>query len=322
MSDILKTASVQFEHQPGDTSANMTTMRSFVEKAHQQSVEVIVFPECSITGYWYLRKLDRNQLIKIAEPVFDGPSSGALSQWSQEFDMTIGAGLIEISDDGKLYNTYVVSMPNGSQKRHRKLHAFINEEVDCGDEYTVFDTPHGWRVGVLICYDNNLIENVRMNALLGAEILLAPHQTGGTRSRSPHAMGVIDSKLWKDRKKNPKAIEEEIRGPKGREWLMRWLPSRAHDNGLFILFSNGVGVDDSEIRTGNAMILDPYGRILAETWKADDDMVIAELDRSLQPSSTGRRWLQARRPELYKLIATQIGFERSTRIIRFGEDEN
>lgn len=40
---------------------------------------------------------------------------------------------------------------------------------------------------------------------------------------------------------------------------------RAHDNGLFILFSTGVGRDDDEVRTGNVMILDPYGRILTET---------------------------------------------------------
>jgi predicted amidohydrolase len=49
----------------------------------------------------------------------------------------------------------------------------------------------------------------------------------------------------------------------------------APDNGLFLIFSNGVGVVDDEIRTGNAMILDPYGRILAETCKAGDDMVVA-----------------------------------------------
>ena len=63
---------------------------------------------------------------------------------------------------------------------------------------------------------------------------------------------------------------------------MRWLPARAHDNGLFLLFSNGVGEDDDEVRTGNAMILDPYGRILAETWQAADTMVIADLDASLR----------------------------------------
>jgi predicted amidohydrolase len=49
-------------------------------------------------------------------------------------------------------------------------------------------------------------------------------------------------------------------------------------------------VDDDEIRTGNAMILDPYGRILAETWKADDAMVVANLDASLLTDATGRKW--------------------------------
>ena len=71
---------------------------------------------------------------------------------------------------------------------------------------------------------------------------------------------------------------------------MRWLPSRAHDSGLFLIFRNGVGVDDDEIRTGNAMILDPYGRILAETGKAEDAIVTADLDASLLKDATGRHW--------------------------------
>ena len=102
--------------------------------------------------------------------------------------------------------------------------------------------PTGNRVGVLICYDNNLVENVRACALRGAEILIAPHQTGGCRSSSPHAMGPIDPDLWESRVEHPEAIEAEFRGDKGRGWLMRWLPSRAHDNGLFLIFSNGVGM--------------------------------------------------------------------------------
>ena len=109
-------------------------------------------------------------------------------------------------------------------------------------------------------------------------------------------MGLIDCDLWRRRDEDPEAIEAEFRGPKGREWLMRWLPSRAHDNGLFILFSNGVGEDDGEVRTGNAMILDPYGRILAETWKARDELVVADLDLDLLPLCTGRRPLIHRRP--------------------------
>ncbi len=46
---------------------------------------------------------------------------------------------------------------------------------------------------------------------------------------------------------------------------------------------------DDEIRTGKAMILDPYGRILAETWAAGDDMVVACLDALLLEVSTGKR---------------------------------
>ena len=46
---------------------------------------------------------------------------------------------------------------------------------------------------------------------------------------------------------------------------MRWLPARAHDNGIFLVFSNGVGVDDDEVRTGNAMVIDPYGRVEVAT---------------------------------------------------------
>jgi predicted amidohydrolase len=123
-------------------------------------------------------------------------------------------------------------------------------------------------------------------------------------------MGLIDRRLWDNRHADPAAIEREFRSDKGRGWLMRWLPSRAHDNGLFLIFSNGVGVDDDEIRTGNAMILDPYGRVLAETWKAGDDVVVADLEASLLDKATGRLWIQARRPELYRELAVPTGRER------------
>lgn len=146
---------------------------------------------------------------------------------------------------------------------------------------------------------------------------MAPHQTGGCQSGSPFAMGRIDVSLWQNRHEDREAIEAEFRGDKGRGWLMRWLPARAHDNGLFVLFSNGVGQDDDEVRTGNAMILDPYGRILAETWAAENRLVVADLDGSLQPRSTGARWLRARRPELYRPLVESTGREQDTRTVRF-----
>jgi predicted amidohydrolase len=302
---------------PNDKRANLVKIRAFVEQAARQSVEMIAFPECCITGYWHLRKLARGELAALAEPVFDGPSSQALLALARRFKMIVGAGLVEVTADGTLYNTYVVAMPNGKYQCHRKLHCFISEHMSSGSEYTVFDAPLGCRIGVLTCYDNNIGENVRITALKKAQILLAPHQTGGCNSPDPHTMGLVDPALWQNRHNDPQAIEAEFRGSKGRAWLMRWLPARAHDNGLFLIFSNGVGVDDDEIRTGNAMILDPYGRILAETWVADDDMVIADLDMSLIEQSTGRRWIKTRRPDLYTPLTVSTGVEQDTRAVRF-----
>lgn len=133
-------------------------------------------------------------------------------------------------------------------------------------------------------------------------------------------MTTIDTRLWENWKSDPQSIENASKGPNGREWLLCWLPSRAHDNGMFILFSNGVGRDDDELRTGNAMIIDCYGRILAETWKAENDMVIAELDLTLLDRCTGRRWLRARRPKLYTRLAKSTGKELSPREARFSQD--
>jgi len=315
----LRVASVQFESLPGDKEVNFRKIETFVERAAQQNVRLIIFPECCITGYWFIRNLSVEALAQMAEPIFDGPSSRRLIELAKRFGMTIGAGLVEAGPVGEFYNSYVVAMPDGSARRHRKLHAFEHLSMRSGSEFTVFDIPEGFRVGVLICYDCNIIENVRLTALQDAEILIAPHQTGGCRSRNPHLMGVIDRRVWDERHTNPTAIERELRSEKGRGWLMRWLPSRAHDNGLFLIFSNGVGIDDDEIRTGNAMILDPYGRILAETWKAGDDMVIADLDASLLADSSGRRWIRARRPQLYTPLTVSTGRECDTRKLKFEE---
>jgi predicted amidohydrolase len=318
MRDV-RVATVQFQHEPGDKSYNLGRVRHFVTEAAESGVEIIAFPEMCLTGYWHVRKLPREGVEALAERVPDGQSTRELLRLSREHSMTIGAGLIERDDDGKLYNAYFVAMPDGRWALHRKLHAFEGPYMSDGDTFTVFDTPHGCRVGVLICYDNNIIENGRATALLGAEILVAPHQTGGCNSVSPHGMKPIDQAIWARRNEDPAACEEEICGPKGRGWLMRWLPSRAHDNGMFLLFSNGIGPDDDEIRTGNAMILDPYGEIIAESRSAADAMVVADLDASLLETSSGRRWLRARRPELYGSLAVRTGMEQDTRTVRFGK---
>lgn len=307
------------ESAPAEKRSNLNKIKALAVEAAARGAQIVVTPECSITGYWFMRRLSDADFAALAEPVPGGPSSEEIIGLAQALGVVLGAGLIERASDGKLYNAYVVAMPDGTTHVHRKLHAFEHSTISCGDSYTVFDTPFGMKAGVLICYDCNLVENVRATALAGADILLAPHQTGGCRTTNPHLMGAVEQRLWHERDANPDVIEAEFLGDKGRGWLMRWLPSRAHDNGVFLVFANGVGIDDDEVRTGNAMVLDPYGRVLAETWKARDEAVMADCDLSLLEHATGRLWMQARRPELYSTLTQRTGRERSTLDLKFEE---
>ncbi|MCQ4107336.1 nitrilase family protein [Erwinia persicina] len=316
----LRAATVQFQHQAGNKQYNLLIMEKFIQQAALQQVKILTFPEMCITGYWHVPRLSASEVSALAEPLNNSPSLALISALAVKHQMLIGAGLIERADDGRLYNAYVACMPDGSVHTHRKLHAFEHPAISSGDRFTVFDTPWGVKVGILICWDNNLVENVRATALLGADILLAPHQTGGTQSRSPCAMKPIPLALWAQRATRKEEITAAFKGASGREWLMRWLPARAHDNGLFVLFSNGVGADQDEVRTGNAMILDPYGRIVAETWVAEDAMVSAELDLTLLAMSTGRRWIHGRRPDLYHILTEPQGYERDAISARFSTD--
>jgi len=130
-------------------------------------------------------------------------------------------------------------------------------------------------------------------------------------------MGVIDVDLWEGGDARYEELKEQCNGEKGRGWLMRWLPSRAHDNGIFLIFSNGIGRDDDEVRTGNSMIIDAYGRVIVEAEEPREQMLIADLDLSMRDRATGTRWMRARRPELYGALIENAGNEEDTRNVRF-----
>lgn len=314
--NLFRSAVVQFEAVPDQPSANLATVERLAREAVAHGARLVVFPEMCLLGYWHLRRHTAERLHELASPA-DGPLIGRVRALATELDAGIGVGFLEEAG-GELFNSYAVCLPAGDVHVHRKLHAFEHEAIASGASYTVFDTPWGFRAGVLICWDNNLVENVRITALLGATVLLAPHQTGGTSSRSPHGMKPIPSAIWESRDRE--AIQDAFNGPDGRGWLLRWLPARAHDNGLFVLFSNGVGRDDDEVRTGNAMILDPYGRIVAETPVPAESVVVGDLDLDLVPLATGRRWLRGRRPELYGVLTERQGDELDPRAARFSTD--
>ena len=163
----------------------------------------------------------------------------------------------------------------------------------------------GIRCGILICYDNNLVENPRLMTLKGADVIFAPHVTCGLPSPMP-GRGTIDKRLWDNRRRDPVPLRMEFDGPKGREWLMRWLPARAYENGVYYVFTNPIGVDHDTIKTGGSMVIDPMGEIIVESRALDDDVVVGLCTPEKIEQSGGRRYLKARRPELYAKLTEPL----------------
>ena len=300
MKDVLRISSAQFENKSGDKEYNLSVIDKLSKRAAEQGADAIAFHECSVTGYSFARHLSREEMVALAENIPDGPSTKKLIDIARKNGIVILAGLFEKDRYDNLYKGYVCVDGNGMRAKFHKLHPFINPHLTPGDQYCVFELE-GWKCGILICYDNNVIENVRATALLGAEIIFMPHVTMCTPSTRPGA-GFVDPQLWKNREHDPTSLRLEFDGMKGREWLMKWLPARSYDNGIYSIFSNPIGMDDDQLKNGCSMIIDPFGDILEECRTLGDDIVTATLTREKLTQAGGYRYIKARRPDLYRDI--------------------
>lgn len=299
----LKLASAQFENRSGDKNYNLGVIDRLAGEAARQGADAIAFHECSITGYTFARNLSKEQLLDLAELIPEGESVQRLTQIAKKHEIVVLAGLFEKDAQDELFKAYVCVDQNGLVAKYRKLHPFINPHLNPGDAYCVFDLK-GWKCGILICYDNNIIENVRATKLLGADILFMPHVTMCTPSTRPGA-GFVDPALWENRENDPTSLRLEFQSMKGRGWLMKWLPARAYDNGIYAVFSNPIGMDDDQLKNGCSMIVDPFGDVLAECQTFEDSFALATIRPEKLQQAGGYRYLKARRPELYRDIIGQ-----------------
>ena len=300
----LRVATAQFEHRDNDKEFNLERIDALTRKAADQESQIVCFHECCVPGYSWIQPLPKEKLLEVAEPVPDGPSTKRLIQIAKKYRQVVMAGLLEKDSRNNVYNSYVTVDPAGFVTRFHKLHPFVNEHLAAGNEYNVVEIC-GCKIGFLICYDNNLPENVRITALMGAEVIIMPHVTACLPSVMP-GRGTVDRELWQNRQADPVRLRQEFRGPKGREWLMRWLPTRAYENGVYAVFSNPIGWDYDTVKPGLAMILDPFGEVLVESHALGDDVVVGHLTAEKIAVSSGQRYQKARRPELYaKLVEPQ-----------------
>lgn len=108
------------------------------------------------------------------------PIRDHLVQAAVKYNVNIISGSMPLLDDGILYNVGFLCRRDGTWERYEKIHITPNERnawaIRGGRQVRVFDTDRG-RVGILICYDCEFPELVRLLALDGMQILFVPFLT-------------------------------------------------------------------------------------------------------------------------------------------------
>ncbi|WP_019534193.1 nitrilase-related carbon-nitrogen hydrolase [Paenibacillus ginsengihumi] len=147
-----------------DVQANLQTMETYLAEAAGRQAELVVFPELSVSGPYAGQG---------GEPV-PGPSTEALIALSIRYRTYIVAGLVE-SDGDRLYNTAVLTGPEGLVGTYRQIHVSGKDRAwaSAGSDWAVFDLPVG-RVGLLIGRDALFPEAGRVLALLGCDLIVCP----------------------------------------------------------------------------------------------------------------------------------------------------
>jgi N-carbamoylputrescine amidase len=291
MHNDLRIAAVAVDTQPGQLSANLKKIASWVGKAASAGARIVLFPELSLTGFvpnhptqnhdaWLREAL---RFCRNTAERLDGSAVGHLSKLAGDHDVLICAGMLE--DAGNLlHNTQILVGGSGLLGYWRKMHVPMYEMpfYNGGGPPDVVDTPLG-RIGVNICFDALFPESTRLLALENAEIVLFPFAAD-----PPPAT----SQAWAD-------------------WAGIALRSRCVENGVYGVACNYVGevtcASVSQCFPGGAMAIDPRGQVFGD-WTArsgEPGMMLVNLSANLlrEARAEPEYLFRFRRPELYGPLA-------------------
>lgn len=281
MQDIVA-AAIQMNAVCGKTEENLARHEILARKAAGQGVELICFPELSISGHFV------NETVwKHSEPVPGGPSCIRMERLAKELNVVISAGIAE-RENNVCFNTQFVVGPQGFIGKYRKTHASRDEYFyfRMGARFPVWDIGK-CRVGILICYDIAFPEVARILALNGAELILAPHASRCGKTKPAEQRKRVLAQL---------------------DFFCKMGSTRCSDNGVFMVMNNQAGDAGGHlgldvVHGGGIVIVDPGGNIVAESRSRSfrDEIVIAELKAEAFDRARTRRChnLQTRRPEIY-----------------------
>jgi len=264
-------ALVQMQSHLGMVEKNLNKIEGYISEAADGGSDIICFPEMCLQGY----SRDKAGLTSVRLP---GEITGRISRRAVDNGITVLVGMAEKDDLERVYITQLAFFPDGSIDKYRKTHLGKSEKPHFtpGDDLPVFSTGKA-RFGIQICWDMHFPEVSAILSLKGAEIIFAPHA-------SPVIVG--------DRR----AI-----------W-MKYMAARAYDNSVFVAACNLVGEDGcGQEFCGGALVLDPKGNTLAESFGQGEGMLVADLDPELINTIRMRKsksmrdsfFLDGRRPDLY-----------------------
>jgi len=157
----------------GEVESNRAAAAGAVVAAAGQGAELVVLPELCDSGYVFTGEAEARTL---ATRAADSPTLREWQALAAGYRTTIAGGFCELGEDGLLYNSAALIGPGGVLAVYRKAHLWDAEKLvfTPGDAPPpVVDLPFG-RAGLMICYDLEFPEWVRLAALAGADLIAAP----------------------------------------------------------------------------------------------------------------------------------------------------
>lgn len=268
---MITVAAVQMQPELMNPQANLERIAHLARDARARQAELIVFPECCVTGYG----LTEAEARRTAEPI-PGPATDQLKGLCGQLGTTIMVGTLELTHDGDLYNSAVLIDASGIRARYRKTHLptlGVDRFVTPGEELLPpVHTPAG-RAGLLICYDLRFPEPARVLALKGAQVILL--STAWPQAATLYPDFIVSA--------------------------------RAAENHLYLVAANRVGEERGTTYLGRSIIAGPDGEVLAEANDSDEMILFARIDPSMsdkkhrifRPGEYELDLFNDRRPQLY-----------------------
>ncbi|MGB7337602.1 MAG: nitrilase-related carbon-nitrogen hydrolase [Phototrophicaceae bacterium] len=269
----------------GDVRTNLEVHLDYIARAKAQGVDIVVFPELSLTGYQVQDLVPEVAL----SPTADNPIFKTLLDQSQDIDIVVG--FVHEDDRNRFYIADAYLSGGEVLHVHHKLYlptyAMFDESryFAQGNAVRAFDTRFG-RIGMLICEDFWHMSPAYLLWMDGADILIF-------NSASPG-----------------RGLDDQAR-LEGSRWVE--LVNQAYGSMFtsYIVHCNRVGYEDGKVFWGGSSIVDPNGEFVTHGLYFDEGLIVQEIDMNQLHRTRARLpLLRDERPGLVKRELTRILSER------------